>query len=445
LDKTVQRKLYTSVREWKAQDDPRPLMLIGARQVGKTYLIREFCQREFADYVEFNFFDRPDVVAMLAEDIPTQQKIDRLGLYAGRSIDFTTTALFFDEIQESEDAIAMLKYFAESPVPYKVLCAGSLLGVKLKRLKKAFPVGKVKKLYLHTMDFEEFLLASGEGLLRDEIRRCFLENRQMANALHLRCMDMYRSYLCIGGMPAAVSDYLTKDRDILRFDTSILTDIRSDYLADMTKHIDSPIEAARIERIYSSLPAQLGNTSRKFQYSKVREGAKSREYYSALDWLVSSGMTLQCLQVAKPEKPLRGNERAGFFKLFLNDSGLLCNAIRLSFTDIMLDRDMPFKGVLAENYVAIQLAANSCELFYWLSENSAEIDFLLEGDSGIVPAEVKAGEHKYSASLRSYTQKYGPEFSVRITALNFGLTNTIKSVPLYAAFCLPGVSRGRAP
>ncbi|MDR1088458.1 MAG: AAA family ATPase [Coriobacteriales bacterium] len=432
----MKRKLYKQLLDWKMRGSIKPLMLIGARQVGKTWLIREFCKREFGDYLEINLFNRPDIIDLFSEDIAVELKIARLSLYLGRSIDFESTVLFFDEIQESEDAVFLLKYFAESEVPYKIICAGSLLGVKINRFSKPFPVGQVEKLHLYPLDFEEFMIASGEELLVEEIRACYDSDRHMPDPLHGICLERYRSYLCVGGMPAAVSDFVAKGKDVLRFDARILTDIRTDYLSDMTRHIRAPIESTRIEAIYTSLPSQLANQSGKFQYAKVRQGAKNREYYSALDWLVSSEMVFLCPQVTLPSKPLRGFEREGFFKVFLNDCGLLCNALGVLFPDIMLNRDLPFKGIIAENYVATQLVASGHALFYWHSGNEAEVDFLREVPEGVVPLEVKSGDNKRSASLRSYVQTYKPPYSIRLTARNFGYTNKIKSVPLYAAFCI---------
>jgi predicted AAA+ superfamily ATPase len=411
-------------------------MLIGARQVGKTYLVREFCKKEYGEYIEFNLSDRADIVNLFKENINTQKKIDRLQLLIGKHIDFKNTVLFFDEVQESEDAISMLKFFAESETDYKIICAGSLLGVKINRFKKSFPVGQVEKLHLYSMDFEEFLMAGNDELLIEEIRSCYEEGRAISASIHDLCLEQYRSYLCTGGMPAAVINFMENERDILRFNSNILTDIRTDYLSDMSKYINTPIENTRIEAVYKSLPSQLGNQSKKFKYSAVRKGAKSREYQSALDWLVASEMVACCSQVSLPSKPLKGFEKEGFFKLFMNDIGLLGNALGILFSDILLNSNLPYKGVIAENYVASQLVASGHPLFYWRSNSDAEIDFLIETPEGIIPIEVKAGDHKHSASLRSYTQKFNPPLSVRLTTRNFGMTNNIKSVPLYAAFCI---------
>jgi predicted AAA+ superfamily ATPase len=432
----MKRKLYKRLLEWKTKGAKKSLMVVGARQVGKTYLIREFCKAEFKEYLEFNLFDRADIVSLFAESINTQLKIDRLELLVGHPIDFERTALFFDEAQESEELNSALKFFAESETPYKIICAGSLLGVKIRRFKKSFPVGKVTRLHLRPMDFEEFLMATGDAALAQEIYRCYRDSTAMSAPLHEKCLERYRLYLCSGGMPEAVSSLVGNDLNILRFDSTILAGIRADYLNDMNRYIDTPFEKARIEATYASIPAQLGNKSSKFQYTGIRQGAKSREYASALDWLVSSDMILRCEQVTLPQMPLKGFVRDGFFKLYYNDVGLLGNALGIAPADVMLNREFFYKGILVENYVANQMAAGEVPLFYWRSNNEAEVDFLLDTRQGIVPVEVKAGEHKGSPSLRSYRQRYNPVLALRFSTRNFGLTGGIKSVPLYAAFCL---------
>lgn len=432
----MKRKLYKQLLEWKDKGAKKPLMVIGARQVGKTYLIREFCKAEFEEYIEFNLFDRADIVSLFAEDINTQLKVNRLELLIGRPIDFKKTVLFFDEVQESEELISALKFFAESETPYKIVCAGSLLGVKIRRFKKSFPVGKITRLNLRPMDFEEFLMATGNDALVEEIRRCYQDNTAMSTALHEKCLEHYRLYLCVGGMPEAVASLIENDLNVLRFDSAILAGIRADYLDDMGKYINTPLEKVRIESTYTSIPAQLGNRSGKFQYSGIRQGAKNREYASTLDWLVSSNMVLRCEQITLPQMPLKGFARDGFFKLYYNDAGLLGSALGIAPAEIMLNRDFFYKGILVENYVANQMTAANLPLFYWRSGNEAEVDFLIDTHQGIVPVEVKAGGHKASPSLRSYRQRYHPALALRLTTRNFGLADGIKSVPLYATFCL---------
>lgn len=440
----MQRKIYQDLLAWKQAGAVKPLMVIGARQVGKTYTLSQFAKREFSQFVYFNLFDRRDVVELFESNLNTQEKIDRLPLLVGRPIDFNETLLFIDEIQESEKAIEAMKFLCEAETHYNVVCAGSLLGVKLKRFRGSFPVGKVKLLHMRPMDFEEYLVAAGEALLATHIRECLAGDTPMIAALHEKCLGLLRRYLCVGGLPEAVSELIAQGNDIMRFDRSLLEVMLESYIADMSKHVKSSLESARIEAVYRSIPSQLGNRSRKFQYAKIRSGAKGRAYESAINWLVASEMVHQCFCVSLPQKPLRGFVDPQTFKIFLNDPGLLCALVGIDFLDVMLDEAFAYKGILTESYVAGQLAAGGIPLLYWRSESSAEIDFLLEDTHGVVPLEVKAGTNKKTQSLRVYQEQYAPLCSIRSTARNFGYTNQIRSVPLYALFAVPGFLKNMA-
>jgi predicted AAA+ superfamily ATPase len=435
----MKRKIYQQLLDWKTSGTSKPLMVIGARQIGKTYTIEQFGQAEFPHMLVFNLTDRDDVVELFARDVPTQRKFELLELLVEHPIDYENTLLFFDEVQESEELIEALKFVAEAQVDYHVICAGSLLGVKLKRFGRSFPVGKVELLDMFPMDFEEYLLACGQGPLIEHIRECFLSDQQMVAPLHEKCLDFLRRYLCVGGMPEAVGNLLAGNNDVLRFNRSLIEDIQRSYLSDMSKYVKSPQEAARIEGAYRSIPSQLGNNSHKFQYSRIERSAREREYGSALSWLISSGMVYECHAVSKALTPLRGFASPDTFKLFLNDCGLLCGLLELRFSLIMLDEAFSYKGVLIENYVASQLAAQKATLHYWRSDNNAEVDFLIDAEEGIIPLEVKAGTNKKTPSLRVFLEKNRVPYSIRLTSRNFGFANEIKSVPLYASFCIPGL------
>jgi predicted AAA+ superfamily ATPase len=438
----VQRKLYNELLAWKQSGAVKPLLVMGARQIGKTYSIQEFAEREYECSFSFNLQDRADIVELFDMNINTQEKVDRLELLIGRAVDFEHTLLFFDEVQQSEKLIEAMKFFAESPRHYNIICAGSLLGVKLKRFKASFPVGKVKLLHMHPMDFEEYLWACGEKLLAQHIRECLSGKKAMVAPLHEKCLGLLRRYLCVGGMPEAVANLIAANNEVLRFDKSILQDIHTSYLADMSKYVISSLEAARIEAVYRSVPSQLGNRSHKFQYSKVRKGAKSRDFDTALDWLIASGMVYACEAVdlpKQPKPPLKGYTNPDTFKLFLNDPGLLGSLVTIGFPDIMLDADFSYKGILAESYVAGQLVAVGVPLLYWREGSAAEVDFLIETPDGIVPIEAKSGANKKSSSLKIYQGAHNPPWSIRITARNFGFVNQICSIPLYAAFAIPAL------
>ena len=224
-------------------------------------------------------------------------------IYLDKDIDLKNTIIFFDEVQESEEIISSLKYFNESSEPYKIICAGSLLGVKLKRMKKAFPVGKVKIINMYPMDFEEFLLANGNEELINEIKKCYTNLEPMSDVLHRKALELYKLYLCIGGMPEAVKNLVTNNKDILKFDSTIISDIIESYLNDMTKYVENKTETVKIENIYKSVPAQLGNMSNKFQYGKIDSNARKRDYESSLNWLLSSTMVQKSNLLGKVEIP----------------------------------------------------------------------------------------------------------------------------------------------
>lgn len=299
----MKRKIYDELLEWKENGMQKPLMVIGARQIGKTYIIKEFCKEEFKNYIYINLFEQTEIIKIFNEEISTEEKFKRMKIYLDKDIDLKNTIIFFDEVQESEEIISSLKYFNESSEPYKIICAGSLLGVKLKRMKKAFPVGKVKIINMYPMDFEEFLLANGNEELINEIKKCYTNLEPMSDVLHRKALELYKLYLCIGGMPEAVKNLVTNNKDILKFDSTIISDIIESYLNDMTKYVENKAETVKIENIYKSVPAQLGNMSNKFQYGKIDSNARKRDYESSLNWLLSSTMVQKSNLLGKVEIP----------------------------------------------------------------------------------------------------------------------------------------------
>ena len=432
----MKRKIYQELLNWKNTNIEKPLMIIGARQIGKTYIINEFCKNEFKEYVYINLLEQTEIVKIFKEEINTAEKFKRMKIYLDKDINLENTIIFFDEIQESEELISALKYFNESEEPFKIICAGSLLGVKLKRMHSSFPVGKVKLINMHPMDFEEFLIANNSESLRDEIVNCYKNNIPMDPVLHEKALNLYRLYLCVGGMPESVNNLIINDKDILKYDRSIVEDIYQSYLNDMNKYVANKFEANKIEAIYKSIPSQLGNQSNKFQYGKISSNARKRDYETALNWLLSSTMVYKCPILKKPEIPPLGFIIDDYFKLYLSDVVILLNMLQIKYNDIILDKLLQYKGIIAENYVATQLVANDIQLIYWESGNQAEIDFILYNDDGIIPIEVKADDNVGSQSLNVYMKRFNPKYAIRISTKNFGFKNNIKSVPLYAAFLI---------
>lgn len=417
------------------EDINTPLMVVGARQIGKTYTIDEFCKNEFIKYIYINLLNNKEIIEIFKENINTEEKIKKMELSLGHTIDYENTIIFFDEIQESEELISALKFFFESKVSYKIICAGSLLGVKINRFHSSFPVGKVRIINMYPMNFEEFLWAMDYEIAIPEIKRCYQENVKMSDSIHEKLLNYYRMFLCVGGMPRMVLS-LKETQKILEVDKSIASNIYKEYLMDMNKYVTNVTEGIKNETIYNSIPSQLANLSNKFQYGKINNNARKRDYETSLDWLISSKMVLRSNLVKKVEIPLKAYIDDDYFKLYLSDIGLLVSILEIRYNDIMLNKEFMYKGVLAENYVATELIHNYETLYYWQSGNRAEIDFLINAKDGIIPIEVKANTNNNSKSLNLYMEKYKPSFAIRISSKNFGFENNIKSVPLYATFCI---------
>ena len=431
----MKRKIYNELIKWKKEDINTPLMVVGARQIGKTYTIDEFCKNEFTNYIYINLLNNKEIIEIFKENINTEEKIKKMELSLGHTIDYENTIIFFDEIQESEELISALKFFCESKVSYKIICAGSLLGVKINRFHSSFPVGKVRIINMYPMNFEEFLWAMDYEIAIPEIKRCYQENVKMSDSIHEKLLNYYRMFLCVGGMPRMVLS-LKETQKILEVDKSIASNIYKEYLMDMNKYVTNVTEGIKNKTIYNSIPSQLANLSNKFQYGKINNNARKRDYETSLDWLISSKMVLRSNLVKKVEIPLKAYIDDDYFKLYLSDIGLLVSILEIRYNDIMLNKEFMYKGVLAENYVATELIHNYETLYYWQSGNRAEIDFLINAKDGIIPIEVKANTNNNSKSLNLYMEKYKPSFAIRISSKNFGFENNIKSVPLYATFCI---------
>jgi len=436
----MERLFYKQLLDWKSNGMIKPLLVLGARQVGKTYLIEAFCQAEYKRYIKINLLEEPLLAQVYQSELSSERKFEQLQLLTESALDDPQTIVFIDEVQESEEFIADLKYLQEKHPDTHIICAGSLLGVKLKRFKKSFPVGKVIIKNMFPLNFPEFLIATGKQAYLSIIQQCYQENTKMLPASHEELLQALKIYLCLGGMPEAVQQYLDVDRELLKFDRTFFDDLKTACLDDMNKYVRNLNEAVKIERIYNSVALQQSNKAHKFQYSKVRSGARSSQYETALDWLLSAELVYQARCITNPKKPIQYYVDPNVFKLFLNDVGVLTHLLGIDYKDIILDRLGQFKGILAESYVASELSAAGIPLYYWRSENNAEVDFVLEGSEGTIPLEVKSAENVQSKSLRVFCDKHHPAYAIRISAKNFGLTDGIRSVPLYAAFCLRSFS-----
>lgn len=435
----MKRKIYDDLLQWKKDKvNKKPLMVLGVRQCGKTYIVEEFCKNEYNNYCKINLLQRPDIVELFDKQVNSEEKLNLLKTMINCDIEDENNILFIDEIQESEEMISQLKFLCESHNNINIICAGSLLGVTLKRLKKSFPVGKVWMLNMYPMDFEEFLLANNRQAAVELLKEYYEKNKPLGSPLHEEMLRLYRIYLLTGGMPEAVQNIIDVKQDYSRYNTDILKNILNSYYKDMKKHVINDAEALKIERIYNSLPSQLTNASKKFQFSVVGTDAKKDRFETAIDWLIASHMIIKCDCVNLPEIPLAGFVDNETYKFYLSDVGILCSILDLSVRDIVTDNISLYKGIITENFVANQLICNGFRLFYWKSDATAEVDFLLYTSDGIIPVEVKSSDNTQSKSLKVYMNKYNPKYAIRVSTKDFGFDpNTkIKSVPIYAVFLI---------
>lgn len=434
----MQRKIYSDLINWKNTNEFKPLMVLGVRQCGKTYIIDEFCQKEFKYYKKVNLLENTDVVNLYKSDDSSETKYNNLKLILDFDFDKEDSILFIDEIQVCEELISELKFFNEKHSNVRIICAGSLLGVKLSRLTKPFPVGKVTRLYMYPMDFEEFLIANNQEMLLNKIKECFSKNEQMG-IIHEKALDYYKKYLLSGGMPSSIKSLLTCQNDYFNYNLNILNDIIEDYKNDMNSHVANTSETLKIRKIYNSLASQLQNASKKFQYSVVDKDARSRDYSLPLDWLIESNMIQICKCVKRPEKPLLGFVDESTFKIYYSDVGIFNRLLNNDIKTILLDDMKIYKGIITENYVANELRANGINLLYWKGNRESEVDFLITTkEDGIIPIEVKADSNTQSKSLNVYNNLYSPKYMIRISTKDFGYNpdSKIKSIPLYATFLI---------
>ena len=427
------RKIKEELDKWK-EDYKMPLMLVGARQTGKTYILEDFCKKNFDNYVYINLDKEENIGEIFEETIDPDKIIEKIEIIKNVIINPEDTIIFLDEIQVSERAITSLKYFCESEKPYKIVCAGSLLGVKINRFKSSFPVGKVIIKYLYPMDFEEYLIALGENKLIDEIRMHYDSNIALMNPIHEKALDLYKKYLVLGGMPALINNFISNDYNISHVNFELQEQIITSYLADMNKYTENS-EGIKNSQIYNSIPKELARVNNSFKYSIVDKDARKIRYESSLEWLLASNMLLRCDLTEKNESPLKAFVNSDKFKLYLSDTGLLRALSNLDYSEILLDKNEMYKGVLIENYIACEFYPKFKELHYF-NFDRYEIDFLIKIDGDIIPVEVKSGRRVNSKSLNEYIKKFNPKYSIRISSKNFGFENNIKSVPLYAVFCI---------
>lgn len=429
------RKIIEFLKNWKISSHRKPLILQGARQVGKTYSVLEFGRTHYENVAYFNFETNPKLNKTFEENISPEYLIPILSHIAGQTIVKEKTLIVFDEVQLCERALTSLKYFCEDAPDYHIIVAGSLLGVAVNRSKFSFPVGKVDIKTLYPMDMEEFMVAMGESGLVSQIKTCFAENIPMPSALHDSAMRLYRQYLVVGGMPECVLQFSeTKDHILVRHTQDT---ILASYLNDMSKY-NNLNEIKKTRLAYDNITVQLSKKNTRFQYKLIKKGGRASEFENAIEWLCLSGIVSQVYRVEQIKKPLENYRDIDAFKIYVSDSGLLCAKKNLEANDILYVTDElnDFKGGMTENYVNVQLTINGYNTYYWESERGAEIDFIIQRAGKLIPVEVKSADNTKAKSLKVYMDKYNPEYAIKLSSKNFAFEENKKIVPLYAAFCI---------
>lgn len=424
----MERSIYSSLKKWKESPTRKPLILQGARQVGKTYILKEFGAREYSEVVYINCDDNNDMQNMFV-DYDVDRIIRSLSAISGVSIKPSTTLLILDEIQEVERGLASLKYFCEKAPEYHVAVAGSLLGITLHE-GTSFPVGKVDMLYMYPMDFEEFLLAMGKEQLVELLR-----SNSWAALTPLRGMltELLRQYYFVGGMPEAVKTYVERG-DIWEV-RSIHSKIIDAYRNDMSKHVPKQ-QVQRINMVWNSIPSQLARDNKKFIYGALRKGARANDFEIAIHWLVDSGLVHKVHRISKPVVPLKFYEDMASFKLFLLDCGLLGALSETPPEQILIGDNVfeEYKGAFTENYVLQQLKSlPRTFVYYYSNDNSTlEIDFVVQHEAHVIPIEVKAEENLRAKSLRQFVTDNSGLHGVRFSMSDYREQDWLTNVPLWA-------------
>ena len=423
----MRRNAMEALLAWKADEDRKPLVLKGARQVGKTWLMKEFGKRHYESVVYFNFDEEDALLSIFDANKSPRRIIELLSLIAGIKILPKRTLILLDEIQECPSALNALKYFKESANEYHVIAAGSLLGTLLAK-PKSNPVGMVNLLTLAPLTFDEFLLAYDETLHTYYVGIC--KETAIEEIFHRRLLEAYQYYLIIGGMPECVASWV-RHKDPQRI-AQIQRELIEVYENDFSKH-NGQISSARLLMVFRSIASQLAKPNEKFMYGAVREGARARDFEKAIEWLVSAGMLNRVYNVTKPEHPLSAFDRLDCFKLFFFDTGLLKHMAGIDNRAILLKTDYQFKGPLTENYVLQQLHGQYDASPRYYADKAGEIDFVLQHGTEIIPVEVKAGEDKSAPSFKRYLNERQPEHAIRLSTRGYMKNGMITNLPLYLA------------
>lgn len=435
----MERKTLNQLLKWKSKKNRKPLLITGVRQCGKTYLIREFGENEFEETAYFNLDGNKGIQSIFDFDFNVDRIVDELGSIAyGKKIVPGKTLVIFDEIQDCPRAIQALKYFCESLPELHIIAAGSLLGVALRKEGISFPVGKVDRIEMYPMSFEEFVIADGGEKYINGINK--LEFEREIPELYKTPLEKYlKNYYIVGGMPEAVQTWI--DTHDYREVEEVQDRILKDYADDFGKHT-SPDTATKVKLIWDAIPSQIARDNNKFIFSHVKQGARSKDLEDALEWLVNAGIAYKLNMVPTPELPLSGMANSTYFKVYMSDVGLLRRKSNVNYRTI-LNGDasyIHFKGALTENYVMTQLKCMGIESYFWRTKADAEMDFISDYEGVLLPIEVKSADNTKAKSLRLFCNRYSPRIAIKTSLKNVGDNmdgNThVWCIPLYIIFRL---------
>ncbi|MDR2698515.1 MAG: DUF4143 domain-containing protein [Candidatus Methanoplasma sp.] len=441
----MKRLIEEELLRWKDNPDKKPLLIHGARQIGKTHTIMEFGAKNYASVAYFFFDNNSGLCGLFESGVSSISSLMvKLEANVNQTIVPGSTLIVFDEIQACPAALSSLKRFQETAPEYHIIAAGSLLGVALSRTAGkqngekerpySFPVGKVDELRMHPFNFKEFLMEFNPKLI-PLIQECFDKDAPLAEGIHQQALELFLQYLVIGGMPEAILEY-RKTGNYTLVKAKQLS-ICSNYVLDMNKYTDTRTQAIRNEAVFNSLPSQLAKENKKFQYALIKSNARANDYETSINWLDKAAAVIKCNRVREGREPLSSYEDLLSFKIYMSDVGLYSAKSNNSHISI-LGRTMgdTAKGALTENYVAQELKANGHDFYYWENNNRGELDFVIQIEDEIIPIETKSWTGTRSQSLELFRKRYGIGKAVRISAKNFGFENGIKSVPLYAVWCI---------
>lgn len=433
----MKRESYIQLKRWKDSTYRKPLVVMGARQVGKTYLVKEFGQKEYETFACINFEDDPDADTLFEGRFDISRLKTRIEAYLGVKVKEGSTLIFLDEIQGASNALRCLKYFNEKANQYHVVAAGSLLGLKFSP-RMSFPVGQVNLLNLYPLSFVEFL----SGIKKENLKKIIEDHQdfeQIPAPFHHELIELLKIYYYIGGMPEVVFQYSqTQDLSLVR---NTQTEILKTFQLDISKH--APInDVLKINQIWESIPVQLSRENKKFTFSTVKKSARAREYERALQWLVDAGLIYKSFNISRPGLPMEAYKIDSAFKVFMLDVGLLGACVRTTADMVVKQSDLftHFRGALVENFVAQELIVKGQEnLYYWTSKGTAEVDFVISIGEKILPLEVKSGRMRQGKSLHVYAEKFKPQTISQTTLDNFTVNRGISHYPLYAMSLFPKV------